>query len=146
MKSGETRTRLSEETRQKLSAAQSARQEARRANGPTYTPHSVFKNLEMLRKLLSYPIEDLAIAAGCARESIRRSELGQNSPRFDTVVNWAEALGFELVLSPLPGNKKGKDFQKELEDMERGIQQKMSVEAERLRQIAAIQSIMKQPR
>lgn len=62
------------------------------------TPNPIISQLRHIRREQLITQEQLGKKAGYDRTAIIRCERGQHLPLFETVCNWAEALGYELRL------------------------------------------------
>jgi transcriptional regulator with XRE-family HTH domain len=63
-------------------------------------PSDILDELRELRVAAKRSQEDISYATGYHRSQIIRYEARTHTPRLDAVCNWAEALGYELVLRP----------------------------------------------
>lgn len=62
--------------------------------------HPLIKQLRQIREQRRMPRPRLSKKSGHHINEILRWELGQTGPKFHAVSDWAEALGFEIVLQP----------------------------------------------
>jgi transcriptional regulator with XRE-family HTH domain len=62
------------------------------------TPSTIVKQLRAIRKERRITQDALASKVGYAKNSLAESEIGKRNPRFDMVMHWAEALGYDIVL------------------------------------------------
>lgn len=60
--------------------------------------HPIITQLRMERRTREISQDSMAAMTGYHRVQIVQYENGYNSPKLETVSNWAEALGYELVL------------------------------------------------
>jgi transcriptional regulator with XRE-family HTH domain len=61
-------------------------------------PRIIVDQLRELRVANKRSQEDISYVTGYHRSQIMRYEALTHTPRLDAVCNWAEALGYELVL------------------------------------------------
>jgi transcriptional regulator with XRE-family HTH domain len=62
--------------------------------------HTIIEQLRRERRAREITQEVVAHLSGYDRVQINQYELGKTSPRLDTISNWADVLGFQLVLQP----------------------------------------------
>ena len=63
-------------------------------------PHYIVEDLREIRLANKVSQEELADRAGYNRTQVIRYEAGAFSPKLETVSNWADVLGYELILRP----------------------------------------------
>lgn len=89
----------------------------------------VIEQIIATRKAWNISVNDVSELTGLHRTVIEGFEAGNRSPRLDTLLKWADALGCDIVLKvrgkddrPLPEGllgeleRLGKEFQKVLDD------------------------------
>jgi transcriptional regulator with XRE-family HTH domain len=64
-------------------------------------PHTIMIDLREIREANKLSQQEIGDAAGYDRFSILRYECGRRDPGLTTVSNWAQALGYEIVLRPV---------------------------------------------
>lgn len=62
------------------------------------TPHQIVETLKAKRSELQLRQTDVSQKAGHAQHSVHHWESGKFAPTLYSLVNWAEALGYEVEL------------------------------------------------
>lgn len=62
--------------------------------------HPLIAELKVARKAWKFTLTELEHRAGVGIRTLQHSERGHHSPTLRTLMSWAEALGYEIVLKP----------------------------------------------
>jgi transcriptional regulator with XRE-family HTH domain len=63
--------------------------------------HPIVQELRAVRRAWKKPLEEIAELSGYHRGQLSGYENGAHVPNLRTLGNWAQALGYELVLRPI---------------------------------------------
>lgn len=71
-------------------------------NNPTSQIKQLASLLRQARKECGLPCRAIAEETGIARQNLSLFELGKTDPKLSTVIAYAQAVGLQLTLTPLP--------------------------------------------